>query len=165
MRRKKRHYVSFVDFILYHEDEIRAGVQEAKEEYSLYGCSRLEEPSRGKNKISDRTVSAVIHRAKEIKCIVCSMGESVYRPEEWLGVIDTVRQEAQQCQCPEMILDTWDTIYKKDRVDYYGESIWRVVDDEKVLAPACDALTRLRWIRERVTIHAEEAGLWTRGSR
>lgn len=164
MRRRKRFYISFVDFILYHEDEIRAGVQEAKEEYSLYGCSRMDEPTGGQNKISDRTVSAVLHRAKKIKCVVCSMGETVYKPEEWLGVIDTVRQEAQQCQRPEIILNTWEAIYQQDREDYFGRSIWELVDDEKVLTPACDALTILRWIRERIMIHAEEAGIWTRES-
>ncbi len=162
MRRKKKTYASFIDYILYHEDEIRNGVKEARADYSLYGCTRPDVPSGKKNNRSDRTASAVIHRAEKIKCVVCSMGETIYNPEEWLKIIDTVKREANSCRYPEIILQEWETVYKNGVEDYFGESIWNLIDDESALSPAGDSLTILRWIRSRVMEHAEEAGLWKR---
>lgn len=164
MRRKKKVYASFIDYILFHEDEIRNGVKEARADYSLYGCTRSDVPSGRKNNRSDRTASAVIHRAEKIKCVVCAMGETIYNPEEWLKIIDAVKQEAMSCKYPEIIFHEWETIYKDGMENYFGGNIWELVDDEKTFSPAGDSLTILRWIRNRVMEHAEEAGIWNRES-
>ena len=81
-----------------------------------------------------------------------------------LKIIDVVKQEAMSCKYPEIIFHEWETIYKDGMENYFGGNIWELVDDEKTFSPAGDSLTILRWIRNRVMEHAEEAGIWNRES-
>lgn len=166
MRHKVKKYLTFVDYVLFYEDEIRQGVKEARAEFSLYGSIRTDVPSGGKYKKNDRTVAAVLYRAEEIECIVCPMGEVVYNPEKWLEIIDTVRKEAAGKQYHESRMRNWENFYKRGLQDYYGMDIWKLVDKNSGgVYPEWDALFVLRWIRTRVMELAEEAGLWTRKSK
>lgn len=165
MRHKVKKFLTFVDYVLFYEDTIRQGVKEAREEFSLYGSTRADIPSGGKNKKSDRTVAAVIHRAEKIECVVCPLGTVVHNPEEWLKIIDTVRREAAGKQYHNFITAAWENIYKRGSQDYYGMDIWKLVDKSGDAVPEWDSLSVLRWIRNRMMELAEEAGLWTRESK
>ncbi len=82
-RRTGTNYVKKIDFVFYHEHEIREAVRDAR------AGSKPQGGFRGKNHISNPTEAQAIRNVSPLKqAKVC--GEYLAWPEKWLEVIDAV---------------------------------------------------------------------------
>ena len=82
-RRTGTEYVKKIDFVFYHEHDIREAVRDAR------AGSRPQEGLRGKNHISNPTEAQAIRNVSPIRRVkVC--GEYLVWPERWLEVVDAV---------------------------------------------------------------------------
>ncbi len=82
-RRTGTEYVKKIDFVFYHEHEIRAAVRDAR------AGSKPQGGIRGKNHISNPTEAQAIRNVSPLRSVRVR-GESLEWPEDWLRVVDAV---------------------------------------------------------------------------
>ena len=138
--------VRLADALLFAETEIRQTVKEERESLSLLHSTGIQGTGHSGG-INDRTAAAAVKLADGIQCIVLNDGRTVKRPETWLKIFDEVRDKARGCNRPEMIFETWETLYTDNTVFISADitpEIWRNIKS---------------WIRYHVLTLAADAGL------
>lgn len=76
-----------VDFIFYHEKELRKLVISEREDIQ---SRKKEDGVPGNSFISDPTATEAMRNATELKAVTLECGYTVHQPERWLKVIDSV---------------------------------------------------------------------------
>lgn len=154
-RRKKREVpalpsspVRLADALLYAEEEIRRTVKEERLALSLIGTSNPDGNAGGRGRsYTDRTATAAIKLVDGLPCIVLDDGRTVKKPEKWLACFDAVRKQAEKCNRPNWIYETWAAKYDEKT---------RFIDAEitaKIFNNIVD------WIRYNVLTEARKADL------
>lgn len=134
-RRTGTEYVKKVDFVFYHEHEIREAVRDARA-----SSTPQQGGFRGKNHISNPTEAQALRNVTPIKQVrVC--GEDLVWPENWLKVIDAVylwcddnhRSVARNRYSGEDYRQTCDRLHISDKT-YYN-----LLNDVRNYAAVCAA--------------------------
>lgn len=139
--------VRLADALLYAEPEIRQAVIDERMSLSLLGSTGGQGTGHSRGIKNDRTAAAAMKLAEELAAVVLEDGRTIRRPEAWLEVFDEVRDKAKKCNRPEMIFETWESLYTNNTVFISADitpEIWRNIKS---------------WIRYHVLTLAADAGL------
>ena len=82
---RREAYMREIDFIFYHEAEIREAVQQARLSSSRAGLVCV---SSNSSNISDPTALRAVRNLTRLKSVVIKSGVLIEHPEQWLEVID-----------------------------------------------------------------------------